>query len=273
MWWDWVKASRNLETMIWEEVCELFMGKCIPVYAQHAKARIVLEYVAKFTELAHFADDYVATDMAKVRKFEDGSKLSIRGKIVGLLLQDMSLMAKKTMAIEREVKDLGLEVETLEESLQVSSSLGTKVSVDQISRDCELEISEILLTVDLRVLDMSEFDVILGMEWLTTHRVVIDCDRRRVTAHTPNDDVLYFRGISMMLYPRLCTILDGTDSCSVGWKALPWRTRQDRSWVYLGWFVSMRMFFRRTAEITPAHGCRRRYQVTPWYIAYFYDSA
>ena len=43
----------------------------------------MLEYVAKFIELARFADDYVATDMAKVRKFEDGLKLSIRGKIVG----------------------------------------------------------------------------------------------------------------------------------------------------------------------------------------------
>ena len=49
----------------------------------------VLEYVVKLTESACFGDDYVATDMAKVRKFEDGMKLSIRGKIVGLLLQDM----------------------------------------------------------------------------------------------------------------------------------------------------------------------------------------
>ena len=46
----------------------------------------VLEYVAKFIELARFSDDYVATDMAKVRKFEDGLKFSVRGKIVGLLL-------------------------------------------------------------------------------------------------------------------------------------------------------------------------------------------
>ena len=65
----------------------------------------MLEYVAKFTELACFADDYVATDMAKVRKFEDGLKLSIRGKIMGLLLQDMNLMVKTAMAIEREVDD------------------------------------------------------------------------------------------------------------------------------------------------------------------------
>ena len=46
----------------------------------------MLEYVAKFIELACFRDDYVAIDMAKVRKFEDGLKLSIQGKIVGFLL-------------------------------------------------------------------------------------------------------------------------------------------------------------------------------------------
>ena len=63
----------------------------------------VLEYVAKFTELAHFGDVYVATEMAKVRKFEDGLKLSIRGKIVGLLLQDMDSMVSITMAIEKEI--------------------------------------------------------------------------------------------------------------------------------------------------------------------------
>ena len=43
-----------------------------------------LEYVAKFTKLARFADDYVATDMAKVRKFENGLKLSIWGKNYGI---------------------------------------------------------------------------------------------------------------------------------------------------------------------------------------------
>ena len=46
----------------------------------------MLKYVAKLTELVCFVDDYVATDMAKVEKFEDGLKLSIWGKIVGLLL-------------------------------------------------------------------------------------------------------------------------------------------------------------------------------------------
>ena len=37
----------------------------------------MLESVAKLTELARFSNDNVATDMAKVGKFEDGLKLSI----------------------------------------------------------------------------------------------------------------------------------------------------------------------------------------------------
>ena len=57
----------------------------------------------------------------------------------------------------------------MENSLHVSSSLGPRVSVDMICQDYELEISEILLTVNLRVMDMSEFDVILRMDWLTAH--------------------------------------------------------------------------------------------------------
>ena len=63
------------------------MGKYFLVSARYAKSweflelkkgtMTMLEYMAKFTKLARFADDYVATDMAKVRKFDDGLKLSI----------------------------------------------------------------------------------------------------------------------------------------------------------------------------------------------------
>ena len=43
MWWDWVKPSRDLEAMSWEEFRELFMGNFFLVSAQHAKAREFLE--------------------------------------------------------------------------------------------------------------------------------------------------------------------------------------------------------------------------------------
>ena len=62
------------------------------------------------------------------------------------------------------VIELGLEVEALEEPLYVSSPLGIRVRIRMICRGYELEISGILHTVDLTVMDMSEFDVILGMD-------------------------------------------------------------------------------------------------------------
>ena len=65
----------------------------------------VIEYVARFTELAHFADDYVAIDLAKVRRFDNGLRLSIQGRIVGLLQQDMDSMVGTAMTIEREMED------------------------------------------------------------------------------------------------------------------------------------------------------------------------
>ena len=75
-------------------------------------------------------------------------------------------------------------LETLEEPLYVSSPLWIRARIRMIGRGCELEISRTLLTVDLRILDMSEFEVILRMDWLIAYRIVIDCERRRITAYT-----------------------------------------------------------------------------------------
>ena len=41
---------------------------------------------------------------------------------------------------------------------------------------------------------MSELDAILGKDWLTTYRVVIDCERRRVTAYIPGGTRVTFQG-------------------------------------------------------------------------------
>ena len=99
------------------------------------------------------------------------------------------------------VIELGLEVEALEEPLYVSSPLGIRARIGMICQGCELETSGILLTVDLRIMDMSQFDVILGMDWLTAYRVVIDCERRRVTAYTQNGTRVVFQGYKHDILP------------------------------------------------------------------------
>ena len=100
------------------------------------------------------------------------------------------------------VIELGLEVEALEEPLYVSSPLGIRARIGMICRGCELEISGILLIVDLRVMDMSKFDVILGMDWLIAYKVIIDCKHRRVTAYTQDDTRVVFQGDKHDILPQ-----------------------------------------------------------------------
>ena len=52
----------------------------------------------------------------------------------------------------------------MEKPLYGNSSLESRVRVDKICQDCELEISGILLMMDLRVVDISDFDVIIGIK-------------------------------------------------------------------------------------------------------------
>ena len=41
-------------------------------------------------------------------------------------------------------------------------------------------------------MNMLKFDVIIGMDWLTEHQVVIDCDYRRVIVFTHDDVCVMF---------------------------------------------------------------------------------
>ena len=82
------------------------------------------------------------------------------------------------------------------------SPLGIRARIGTICRGCELEISGTLLTVDLRIMGMSEFDVILGMDWLTVYKVVIDCERRRVTAYTQDGTRVGFQGGKHGILPQ-----------------------------------------------------------------------
>ena len=85
----------------------------------------------------------------------------------------------------------------------MKSPLGIKERIRMIGRCCELEISRTLLTVDLRIMDMSEFDVILGMDWLKVYQVVIDYERRRVTAYTQDGTRVVFQGGKHDILPQI----------------------------------------------------------------------
>ena len=90
-----------------------------------------------------------------------------------------------------------------------------------IGRGCELEISGTLLTMNLWILDMSKFDAILGRDWLTAYRVVIDCERRRVTAYTQDGASVVFQGDKHDILPQTVYESKCQGQLASGKRALP----------------------------------------------------
>lgn len=92
------------------------------------------------------------------------------------------------------MKSLGLETEPLGMTMHVTSPLGGKIFMDLIYKGCELEVDNLRLTCDLRVIDMADFDIILRMDWLSAHRAVIDYHMKLVMAYLPDGTCFKFKG-------------------------------------------------------------------------------
>ena len=62
-----------------------------------------------------------------------------------------------------------------EYDILVTNPIGHSVVVNRVYRDCPTRILEFEFMRDLIELSFREFDVILGMDWLSCHQVVVDC--------------------------------------------------------------------------------------------------
>ncbi|XP_059663572.1 uncharacterized protein LOC132309272 [Cornus florida] len=89
---------------------------------------------------------------------------------------------------------LGLEVSQLDRPLCVDTPIEGSVALSRVCRSCSITIAGHVLEFDLILLEMTGFDVILGMDWLSSFRAVIDCFRGRVSVCTPDGDCFYFVG-------------------------------------------------------------------------------
>ena len=71
-------------------------------------------------------------------------------------------------------------VELLAYDLLATSPLGHSVRVNRVYKNCPLLVHDREFSVDLIVLSFYEFDLILGMDWLSKHWAIVDCDKKIV---------------------------------------------------------------------------------------------
>ena len=79
-----------------------------------------------------------------------------------------------------------------EYDILVTNPLDYSVIVNIVYRDCNIKIREYEFLGDLIELSFREFDVILGMDWLSRHQAIVDCRMKRVTLRTLNEDEVTF---------------------------------------------------------------------------------
>ena len=66
--------------------------------------------------------------------------------------------------------------------------------VQTVYRDCALWFNMVEFPTDLIVFPLLELDIILGMDWLTRHRAVVNCYTKEVIFELPRQDKVIFCG-------------------------------------------------------------------------------
>ena len=70
---------------------------------------------------------------------------------------------------------LGLKVDCLDVELHVSTPVGGIIYLNQVCHACLLSIDNRQLCIDLIMIPNLEFDIIIGMDFLSVYRASIDC--------------------------------------------------------------------------------------------------
>ena len=81
-----------------------------------------------------------------------------------------------------------------EYDILVTNPPGHGVVVNKVYRDCPIRIRQYEFLGDLIELSFREFDVILGMNWLSRHQAIVDYGMKRVNLRTPNEGEITFIG-------------------------------------------------------------------------------
>ncbi|XP_022871480.1 uncharacterized protein LOC111390648 [Olea europaea var. sylvestris] len=91
--------------------------------------------------------------------------------------------------------------------LEVSIPSGKTLCTNQMTKSMKLEIDGKILEANLYLLEMKDFDVILGMDWLGLNHETIRCHEKEVQFHRPGEEEFRFVGAKFKSLPRLISAL------------------------------------------------------------------
>lgn len=99
--------------------------------------------------------------------------------------------ASHSFVNNRMVKLVSLSPITLNPPLVVDSPVGTQIELDKICMNCNIYFGNKLRKANLLVMGMEQFDIILGMDWLTENKAILRCRGRRVEFEGDENSLVY----------------------------------------------------------------------------------
>ncbi|WMV33117.1 hypothetical protein MTR67_026502 [Solanum verrucosum] len=117
--------------------------------------------------------------------------LSIFSHIVYALIDSGSTLSYVTPLIVEKFKRTP---ELLVKPFEVSTPIGESIIARRVYHNCIVTICDRDTLADLVELEMVDFDVIMGMDWLSSYYAMVDCRTKTVHFHFPKEAVLEWKG-------------------------------------------------------------------------------
>ena len=104
-------------------------------------------------------------------------------------------------------KKFGIEPKLLREPFAVSTPIGESIIARRVYYGCLVRVCGRDTLANLIELEMVDFDVIMGMDWLSSCYATVDCRSKIARFHFPGEPVLEWKGNSLMPRGRFISYL------------------------------------------------------------------
>ena len=105
------------------------------------------------------------------------------------------------------IRKHALSVTAMEYDLCVATPLGVNIVLDRACVNCPILISGHELLAHLHVMSMKDYDIILGMDFLSASHAVVDCYAKKVDFKIPGEAEFTFYGSDSASPPRVISAL------------------------------------------------------------------
>ncbi|XP_070021867.1 uncharacterized protein [Nicotiana sylvestris] len=114
---------------------------------------------------------------------------------------------------------LVISLEPLDIPVYVSTHVGDSVIVDRIYGSCVVTFCGFETSENLMLLDMIDFEIILGMDWISPHHAVLDCHAKTVTLAMSGLPRLEWKGSTVDTSSRVISFLKTRQMVKKGYLA------------------------------------------------------